>query len=193
MIQGITISKLFTLMIAICLSLVFINASNKKNKKKYMILSLVPIIAFFIFTEYEQEQKDLSDEVEWITDSIRKEYKLNQIEVEKVNEGNKKKRFTLQTENGNYVLEIEKGRLTVIDTKDGENLRGRKNVLDVLSASEVSNESLFYESDTSYGVESDGTSLKIKLLNHVVTTIRENKEDGEIIYLDKDKQTEKHE
>lgn len=193
MIQGITISKLFLLLIAVCLSLLFLNVSNKKNKKTYMILSLVPIIAFFMFTDYEQEQAVLSNEIDWITKVIESEYSFNEIEIKRMNKDDEKKHFTLQTENGQYILGIDKGQLKVIEEVNGEHLRGRRNVLDSLRALGISEESLFYESDVSYEVESGASQLKITLLNHAVTTIKDTNEENTIVYLDKDRQTEKHE
>lgn len=194
MLQGASLSIGFLFVLTMICSFFLAKRGIQKNKKLFMVLSLIPLFLFIRYFEEANDTKIEESQIKTITTELVGLYYLDSIVVEPLEKqasvGNQ---FSVETEVGKYKAYFNPDVMDSFNFEyvDGEDLRGRKNVFDVLQIAGIytsdSDLVVDYVDDTLYRVEVNEDTLVVRLTDHVVDVI-EN-EDGVSLYVNQDNST----
>ena len=166
---------IFITVLAATLSLYLATLGIRKNRWVFVASALLPLLGAAHYARMDQEIDRNAERMAYAESAFQTLYRPEAFFMEKLGKENGKTLFRIATENGVYHVSFkdEEVRTFHVDAESGENLRGRKNVFDTLTMTNLLKEgsSVVYEDANVYYLYDADQENTIILQEHVVDRI----------------------
>lgn len=175
------------------LSLVILGLTYKK-RTHYVWLSIVPIIALFMYQSHIEDVRIMNKQVDYATFQWTELYQPLMLDMSPTTYSDSEAvdEWLLETESGQYILHFEADQydgFEVVRTLDEyEPLRGRRNVLDAIVLLDLAGHLHFDGTDYTLTDDNEIYQFTMTNTNRVDEVIRS---DGDIIYANEEEKDEK--